>query len=195
MVKLNILASDNLFQAADETVAFLIEFLVEVGMRKLRERLYSGCHCYRISTERTGLVYRTVWSKNLHNVGTSTKGSCWESATNNLAYGGHIWLDTKELLSATTRQTESGYHLIENEQDILMICRALTEENPVHTADLSGWRTPEDMASEWRSHNLAYSLLPADSPSKGHAKDVDLDAKDSGKTSLDFLLERTGIGR
>ncbi|HBB19483.1 MAG TPA: hypothetical protein DCZ62_03475 [Ruminococcus sp.] len=85
-------------------------------------------------------------------------------------------------------------YLIENEQDILMICRALAEENPVHTADLSGWRTPEDMASEWRSHNLAYSLLPADSPSKGHAKDVDLDAKDSGKTSLDFLLERSGIG-
>ncbi|MBQ8959636.1 MAG: rhodanese-like domain-containing protein [Ruminococcus sp.] len=97
-------------------------------------------------------------------------------------------------LSETDNWHITNSYLIENDQDILMICRALAEEAPVHTADLSGWRSPEDMASEWKSHNYAYRLLPEGSPYKDDAKDVDLDAKDSGKTTLDFILEHTGLG-
>ena len=78
------------------------------------------------------------------------------------------------------------------EADITAVCRALAGEHPIHGADGSSFRTPEDMAYEWMQHNLAYQLLPEDNPWRENAKDVDLDPKDQGKTLEQMYEERTG---
>ena len=48
------------------------------------------------------------------------------------------------------------------------------------------------MAYEWEQHNIAYQLLPEDSPYKENAKDVDLNPEDQGKSIIDFALEHIG---
>ena len=80
--------------------------------------------------------------------------------------------------------------MINDPDDILIICRALSDIHPIHTADMQGYRTPEDMASEWQQHNIAYSLLPDGSRWKDSARDVDLDWKDEGKGLFDHLMDR-----
>jgi hypothetical protein len=81
---------------------------------------------------------------------------------------------------------------INNESDITIICQALCEEHPIHGRDMESYRTPEDMADEWLQHNIAYALLPEDSEFKAHAKDVDLDPEDQGKTFDEIYKDRTG---
>ena len=76
--------------------------------------------------------------------------------------------------------------------DITLICEALRAAHPIHTADYTDYRTAGDMAYEWVQHNLAYQLLPDDSPWKDSVRDVDIDPPDQGKSVLDFYRERTG---
>ena len=76
--------------------------------------------------------------------------------------------------------------------DITIICEALSDEHQIHGLDRESYRTPDDMAFEWQQHNIAYELLPEDSDWKKHAKDVDLDPKDQGKTFYEMYEERTG---
>ncbi len=79
---------------------------------------------------------------------------------------------------------------IQDEYDILTICQALNSVHLVPGADGTSFRTAEDMAYEWVQHNIAYQLLPDDSPWKESAKDVDLDSKDQGKSAYQMLIER-----
>lgn len=81
-------------------------------------------------------------------------------------------------------------YLIESHHDLVIICQALIDEHPVHSADMEGYRTAEDMAYEWHRHNIAYALLPEGSEWKDSARDVDLDSKDQNKSLFDFFLER-----
>ncbi|MCR4639416.1 hypothetical protein [Ruminococcus sp.] len=81
-------------------------------------------------------------------------------------------------------------YLITDEADLVIICQALISVNPVHSADMTGWRTAEDMAHEWRKHNQAYFLLPESSEWKESSKDVDLDSKDEGKSAYDLFMDR-----
>jgi len=79
---------------------------------------------------------------------------------------------------------------IQNHDDMLIICRTLSEAHPIHTADGSGFRTAEDMVYEWEQHNLAWALLPEDSGWKNNAKDVDINPEDQGKNIIDFYNDR-----
>ena len=81
-------------------------------------------------------------------------------------------------------------YLIDDEADLVIICQALIAVNPVHSADMTGWRTAEDMAYEWKKHNQAYYLLPDSSDWKSSAKDVDLDSKDEGKSAYDLFMDK-----
>ena len=81
-------------------------------------------------------------------------------------------------------------YLITDKDDLVIICQALIDVNPVHSADMTGWRTAEDMAYEWKKHNQAYFLLPDSSEWKDSARDVDLDSKDEGKGAYDFLMDK-----
>ena len=81
-------------------------------------------------------------------------------------------------------------YLIDDEADLVIICQALIAVNPVHSADMAGWRTAEDMAYEWKNHNQAYYLLPDSSDWKSSAKDVDLDSKDEGKSAYDLFMDK-----
>lgn len=81
-------------------------------------------------------------------------------------------------------------YLIDDEADLVIICQALIAVKPVHSADMAGWRTAEDMAYEWKNHNQAYYLLPDSSDWKSSAKDVDLDSKDEGKSAYDLFMDK-----
>lgn len=79
---------------------------------------------------------------------------------------------------------------ITNTTDILLICTALRDEHPVHGADMTSYREASDMAYEWAQHNLAFQLLSDSSPLKEHAKDVDLDPNDQGKSMYEIFTDR-----
>ena len=83
-------------------------------------------------------------------------------------------------------------YLITNAADIAVICEALRREHPIHGADMKSERTAEDMAYEWEQHNLAYSLLPADSPYRANVEDVDINPADQGKSAYNMYLDRQG---
>ena len=79
---------------------------------------------------------------------------------------------------------------IQDIESITLVCQALADTHPIHSADYSGWRTADDMAYEWVQHNIAYDFLPAGSSLSSSAKDVDLDPKDQGKSVYDMFLDR-----
>lgn len=81
---------------------------------------------------------------------------------------------------------------ITSEADITIICQALIDVHQVHGKDLVSYRTADDMAYEWLVHNTAYELLPDGNDLKAHAKDVDLDPKDQGRTLEEIYEDRTG---
>ena len=83
-------------------------------------------------------------------------------------------------------------YLITNSDDMMIICRALSDVHPIHGADMESYRTPEDMAYEWLQHNLAYDLLPEDNYWRNKAKDVDLNPADQGKTLAEMYEIKTG---
>lgn len=81
---------------------------------------------------------------------------------------------------------------ITNGQDIAYICKALIDVHPIHGKDMKSYRTVDDLVYEWQQHNLAYNLLPDDNSWKSHAKDVDLDPDDQGKSIAEIYEARTG---
>ena len=81
---------------------------------------------------------------------------------------------------------------INNEHDMTIICQALIDEHPIHGADMSSYRTADDMVYEWFQHNLLYEMLPSDSQWIQHAKDVDFDPKDQNKSFEELYEDRTG---
>lgn len=81
---------------------------------------------------------------------------------------------------------------IKNAKDILLICRALSDEHPVPSRDRESYRTPEDMAFEWEQHNLAYDQLPEGNYWRESSRNVDLDPDDQGKTFKEIYEDRTG---
>ena len=102
------------------------------------------------------------------------------------SYGGEeftalYWTDNWRILDS---------YKIRNSQDILLICSVLAELHPIHSADYSGWRTPEDMAYEWEQHNFAYDMSPEGSSYKVSSRDVDIDPKDQGRSAYDMLIDR-----
>lgn len=81
---------------------------------------------------------------------------------------------------------------ITNGRDIAFICKALIDVYPIHGKDMKSYRTVDDLVYEWQQHNLAYNLLPDDNSWKSHAKDVDLDPVDQGKSLAEIYEARTG---
>lgn len=81
---------------------------------------------------------------------------------------------------------------ISNYEDMLIICQALLDEHIVHGRDMVSARTAEDMVYEWLQHNIAYAVLPEGSSLKQHAKNVDFDPEDQGKSYEELYEDRTG---
>jgi len=79
---------------------------------------------------------------------------------------------------------------IRNRKDITLICQELSKIHPIHTKDMKAYRTAEDMANEWITHNIAYKLLPTDSSWRLNARDVDLDPKDEEKNLFEMYKDR-----
>jgi len=81
---------------------------------------------------------------------------------------------------------------ITSKHDQKIICQALIDVHPVHGSDLESYRTADDMAYEWRQHNIAYKYLPEDNAWRTHAANVDLDPQDQGRTIEEIYEDRTG---
>ena len=97
----------------------------------------------------------------------------------------------------TAVYTEDNWKIIDSYRvpdinDMIIICEALIAEHPIHGADFVSYRTADDMAFEWMQHNAAYAILPEGSEWLSHAKDVDLDPNDQGKTFIEIYEDRTG---
>lgn len=97
------------------------------------------------------------------------------------SFTAYYWTDNWRIIDS---------YKITSESDITIICEALAETNPVHSADYTGYRTAEDMAYEWIQHNKAYEFLPDGSSWKESARDVDLDPADQGKSMYDIFIGR-----
>ena len=75
---------------------------------------------------------------------------------------------------------------IKDKDDMKVICQALIDIHPIHGKDMKSYRTADDMVYEWEQHNLAYIILPKGNAWRKHAKDVDFDPADQGR-SLDEM--------
>ena len=80
---------------------------------------------------------------------------------------------------------------ITDKNDMIIICQALTDVHAVHGSDMVSYRTPEDMAYEWRQHNLACLFLSEDSQWRQSAENVDFDPADQGKSMKEMFEDRT----
>lgn len=97
----------------------------------------------------------------------------------------------------SAKYTKDNWHIknsykITNAKDIGVICQALIEVHPIHGKDMKSYRTVDDLVYEWQQHNLAYNILPDDNSWKEHAKDVDLNPADQGKSLAEIYEARTG---
>ena len=97
----------------------------------------------------------------------------------------------------SAKYTKDNWHIkdsykITDAKDIGIICQALIEVHPIHGKDLKSYRKVDDLVYEWQQHNLAYNLLPDDNSWKEHAKDVDLDPADQGRSLAEIYEARTG---
>lgn len=81
---------------------------------------------------------------------------------------------------------------ITNRKDMINICQLLLNEHEIHGNDMNSYRNAEDMAYEWRQHNLAYSVLPDENEYKIRAKDVDFDPADQNKNIIEIYESKTG---
>ena len=78
---------------------------------------------------------------------------------------------------------------IRNSADMLLICEALIEINPLHGRDMVSYRVPEEMVDEWMQHNLAYDMFKDNAALRARAKDVDLNPDDQGKNIIEKYME------
>ena len=79
---------------------------------------------------------------------------------------------------------------IRNSEDMKLICQAMIDIDPVHGADMSSYRTTEDMAYEWIQHNIVYDLPGLDDEIKDSAANVDMDPKDQNMTIMEMYYNR-----
>ena len=97
----------------------------------------------------------------------------------------------------SAKYTKDNWHItdsykITNKSDLAIICQALIDVHPIHGKDMKSYRTVDDLVYEWQQHNLAYMFLPNDNSWKLHAKDVDLDPADQGRSLEEMYEARTG---
>ena len=81
---------------------------------------------------------------------------------------------------------------ITNKHDMKKICQALIDIHPIHGKDYESYRTADDMAYEWKQHNLAYKYLPEDNAWRPSAANVDFDPEDQGRSFEEIYEDRTG---
>lgn len=81
---------------------------------------------------------------------------------------------------------------IKRKHDMIIICQALIDTHTVHGSDMVSYRTAEDMAYEWRQHNLACRILSEDNEWRSSAENVDFDPEDQGKSLKELFEDRTG---
>lgn len=77
-------------------------------------------------------------------------------------------------------------------EDMTIICQALINEHPIHGRDMVNYRTADDMVYEWEVHNIAHFLFSDKEEAKAHAKDVDFNPEDEGRTFKEYYDKYMG---
>lgn len=90
---------------------------------------------------------------------------------------------------------EDTWHIVDsykitNEDAMIKICEALMNEHKIPSKDRKSYREIDDLVYEWKQHNIIYEMLPNSSKWKSHAKDVDLDPDDQGKSFKELYYSR-----
>ena len=90
---------------------------------------------------------------------------------------------------------EDTWHIVDsykitNEDAMIEICEALMNEHKIPSKDRKSYREIDDLVYEWKQHNIIYEMLPNSSKWKSHAKDVDLDPDDQGKSFKELYYSR-----
>lgn len=112
----------------------------------------------------------------------SGDGSCYSFEYGGMSFTANCQPDNWQIVDS---------YLITNRNDMVVICQALIDIQPIHGNDFKSYRTAEDMADEWVQHNLAYEMLPDGHRWKSRAKDVDFDPADQGKSMYEMFISRT----
>ena len=128
---------------------------------------------------------------------TNTLNSAEDINLRDLDGQGTNYIFTYNNQDFSAKYTKDNWHItdsykITNSGDIGIICQALIDIHPIHGKDMKSYRTVDDLVYEWQQHNLAYNLLSDDNSWKEHAKDVDLNPADQGKSLAEIYEDRTG---
>lgn len=128
---------------------------------------------------------------------TNTLSSAEDINLRDLDGQGTNYIFTYNNQDFSAKYTKDNWHItdsykITNSGDIGIICQTLIDIHPIHGKDMKSYRTVDDLVYEWQQHNLAYNLLSDDNSWKEHAKDVDLNPADQGKSLAEIYEDRTG---
>ena len=128
---------------------------------------------------------------------TNTLSSAEDINLRDLDGQGTNYIFTYNNQDFSAKYTKDNWHItdsykITNSGDIGIICQTLIDIHPIHGKDMKSYRKVDDLVYEWQQHNLAYNLLSDDNSWKEHAKDVDLNPADQGKSLAEIYEDRTG---
>ena len=159
--------------------------LVSAGILLCLAAFFTGCGN---RTETTASVVSDGGTGSILHSPDDIGLSTTDGSQYHFTYGGK---DFRAIYRTDNWQIRDSYRIIDH-NDMVMICRALSAEHPIPDKSGQGVRTPEDLASEWEQHNLAFALLPEGVDLKESARHVDLNPEDQGKSILEFARERLG---
>ena len=85
------------------------------------QRLDASSHRHRVAAQGSSLIDRPLWCQYLHNVCPSAKGGSRETASDDLADGGHIGRDAVALLGTAAGKAEAGDYLVEDQHGTVLL--------------------------------------------------------------------------
>ena len=99
----------------------LLERFVHAGLGKEPKRLDAGGHRKGISRQGACLIDGSDGSDFLHDLTSAAESPYRQTAANHFAEACKVWFDLVALLSASVRYAEAGHHLVEDEDDAVLI--------------------------------------------------------------------------
>ncbi len=173
------LISDAIQSSSEMISSFVKEMKKESG--ELQNDNAAGNGSEVLGTSRSKGVLTSTEDINLRDV--DGKGKSYVFTYNGEDYSVEHWKEHWKIINS---------YKINDSNDMMIICQALIDVNPLHGADIESYRTAEDMAYEWVQHNIAYEFLPKDNEWRQKSKDVDFNPEDQGKSFVEIYEERTG---
>ena len=112
-----------LFYAFSQKLSIFIYICINPGiLKKYLKSCNTGCCCYRISTQRTCLIYISQRTDMSHYFFLSTISRKWHTSTYYLAYSNQIRLYSEVFTGSSLCQSETCYYFIKYQKSIILFC-------------------------------------------------------------------------